>query len=116
MTKNTIPLYPVYGMDNTHRDDGNFAYPDCTHECSAYAKRENLEKMWIHKDAYGNILKDGDTISLNENLKVKFLSIVIKVGSKIKGFGLIDGSYFIACKVNGQSRSLNLKFMKKQTS
>ncbi len=102
-------------MDNTYPDGENFICPDCSHEWSATTSVEVEEKR-IHKDAHGNVLNDGDTVTLIKDLKVKGSSLVIKGGTKIKNIRLVDGDHDIDCKVDGQSMLLKSEFMKKQTS
>jgi protein PhnA len=112
MITNTIPTCPVCGMNNTYPDGDNFICPDCSHEWSATAQVEVEEKR-IHKDAHGNVLSDGDTVTLIKDLKVKGSSLVIKGGTKIKNIRLVDGDHDIDCKVDGQSMLLKSEFMKK---
>jgi protein PhnA len=102
-------------MDNTYPDGENFICPDCSHEWSATTSVEVEEKR-IHKDAHGNVLNDGDTVTLIKDLKVKGSSLVIKGGTKIKNIRLVDGDHDIDCKVDGQNMLLKSEFMKKQTS
>jgi protein PhnA len=116
MRKNVIPACPICNMDNTYPDSGNFICPDCSHEWSASTQSTEIEEKKIYKDAHGNILNDGDTISLIKDLKVKGSSLVIKGGTKIKNIRLVDGDHDIDCKVDGQSMLLKSEFMKKQTS
>lgn len=99
-------------MDNTYPDGDNFICPDCSHEWLATASVE-IEEKRIHKDAHGNVLNDGDTVTLIKDLKVKGSSLVIKGGTKIKNIRLIDGDHDIDCKVDGQSMLLKSEFMKK---
>lgn len=113
MTTNTIPACPVCGMENTYPDGDNFICPDCAHEWSAKAAETEAEVARVHKDAHGNILNDGDTVTLIKDLKVKGSSIVIKGGTKIKNIRLVDGDHDIDCKVDGQSMLLKSEFMKK---
>ncbi len=115
MPTNTIPSCPVCGMDNTYPDGENFICPDCSHEWSTTTSVEVEEKR-IHKDAHGNVLNDGDTVTLIKDLKVKGSSLVIKGGTKIKNIRLVDGDHDIDCKVDGQNMLLKSEFMKKQTS
>ena len=100
-------------MENTDSDGKNFIYPNCSHEWSALAKEEESEESRVHKDAHGNILNDGDTVTLIKDLKVKGSSLVIKGGTKIKNIRLVDGDHDIDCKVDGQSMLLKSEFMKK---
>ena len=100
-------------MDNTYPDGDNFICPDCAHEWPAKASEAEIEVARVHKDAHGNILNDGDTVTLIKDLKVKGSSLVIKGGTKIKNIRLVDGDHDIDCKVDGQSMLLKSEFMKK---
>ena len=57
----------------------------------------------VIKDAVGNILADGDTVTVVRDLKIKGSSGVIKVGTKVRGIRLLDGvgDHDIDCKVDG---------------
>lgn len=107
------PACPVCGMENTYPDGSHFICPDCSHEWSATSPTEEVEETKVHKDAQGNILNDGDTVTLIKDLKVKGSSLVIKGGTKIKNIRLVDGDHGIDCKVDGQSMLLKSEFMKK---
>jgi protein PhnA len=107
------PACPVCGMENTYPDRNHFICPDCIHEWSAIAFKEESEETTVHKDAHGNVLNDGDTVTLIKDLKVKGSSLVIKGGTKIKNIRLVDGDHDIDCKVDGQSMLLKSEFMKK---
>jgi protein PhnA len=93
-------------MENTYPDRNHFICPDCSHEWSAIASKEESEEIRVHKDAHGNVLNDGDTVTLIKDLKVKG-------GTKIKNIRLVDGDHDIDCKVDGQSMLLKSEFMKK---
>ena len=113
MTSQSIPACPVCGMENTYPDGDNFICPDCSHEWSETSKQDEAEEKRVHKDAHGNVLNDGDTVTLIKDLKVKGSSLVIKGGTKIKNIRLVDGDHDIDCKVDGQSILLKSEFMKK---
>jgi protein PhnA len=100
-------------MENTYPDGDNLICPDCSHEWSAIVSKEESEEIRVHKDAHGNVLCDGDTVTLMKDLKVKGSSLVIKGGTKIKNIRLVDGDHDIDCKVDGQSMLLKSEFMKK---
>jgi protein PhnA len=100
-------------MENTYPDGIQFICSDCTHEWSAITSAEQVEETRVHKDAHGNVLNDGDTVTLIKDLKVKGSSLVIKGGTKIKNIRLVDGEHDIDCKVDGQSMLLKSEFMKK---
>ncbi len=85
----------------------------CGHEWVAEQK-ETTQPTKIFKDANGNTLQDGDTVSVLKDLKVKGTSLVIKVGTKVKGIKLIEGDHDIDCKIKGIGQmQLKTKFVKK---
>lgn len=93
--------------------------PDCGHEWSSLANEapvDNNSNNLVIKDAAGNVLTDGDSISVIKDLKIKGSSSVVKVGSKAKNIRLVDSSdgHNISCKIDGFG-SINLKseFVKK---
>jgi len=94
--------------------------PECAHEWSARASEdasagsgEHLDGKQIH-DSNGNLLQDGDTVTVIKDLKVKGSSLVVKVGTKVKGIRLIDGDHDIDCKIPGVgAMKLKSQFVKK---
>jgi protein PhnA len=76
--------------------------PECGHEWSPEAGDDAVEERVI-KDAVGNVLADGDTVTVIKDLKIKGSSTVIKVGTKVRGIRLMDGvgDHDIDCKVDG---------------
>ncbi len=113
MPNNSIPPYPVCGMENTYPDGENLIYPDCFYEWLSNTKSVEVEEKRMHKNAHGNILNDGDTVIPIKDLKVKGSSLVIKGGTKIKNIRFIDKDHDIDCKVDGQSMLLKSEFKKK---
>lgn len=81
--------------------------PECAHEWSAEdastAGPEDGIDDHVVKDAFGNVLADGDTVTVIKDLKVKGQSLSIKVGTKVRGIRLVDGAdgHDIDCKVDG---------------
>jgi protein PhnA len=74
----------------------------------------NGEDSRVIKDSNGNILSDGDTVSVIKDLKVKGTSSVIKIGTKAKNIRLIDGDHDIECKLEGfGAMKLKSEFVKK---
>ena len=57
----------------------------------------------VIKDAVGNVLADGDTVTVIKSLKVKGSSTGIKVGTKVRNIRLVDGvdGHDIDCKIEG---------------
>jgi protein PhnA len=96
-------------MDNTYLDSGNLICHDYSHEWSTSTQSTEIKEKRIYKDAHGNVLNVGDTVTLIKDLKVKSSSLVIKGGTKIKNIRLVD------CKIDGQSMLLKTEFIKKQT-
>lgn len=77
--------------------------PECAHEWSAEAPESLPAAEALIKDAVGNVLTDGDTVTVIKDLKIKGSSTVIKVGTKVRGIRLLDGvgDHDIDCKVDG---------------
>jgi protein PhnA len=65
------------------------------------------------KDSNGNILLDGDNVTLIKDLKVKGSSIVLKRGTVVKKIRLTDDPQEVDCRVNGSSLVLRTEFLKK---
>ncbi len=66
------------------------------------------------RDAHGNELNDGDSVTVIKDLKVKGSSSVVKVGTKVKNIRLVDGDHDIDCKVDGIGpMKLKSEFVKK---
>ncbi|ANC79156.1 alkylphosphonate utilization protein [Fictibacillus phosphorivorans] len=94
-------------------EDGTFLVcPECAHEWSLETESESDEK--VVKDFNGNILQDGDSVSVIKDLKVKGTSSVIKIGTKVKGIRLVEGDHDIDCKIDGfGAMKLKSEFVKK---
>jgi protein PhnA len=108
-----LPNCPQCGSEYTY-DDGNvLVCPECAHEWTKDIAEEGLEIKTI-KDANGNMLTDGDTVSVIKDLKVKGSSLVVKVGTKVKNIRLVEGDHDIDCKINGiGAMKLKSEFVKK---
>lgn len=77
--------------------------PECGHEWSSVPVEADEPGERVIKDAVGNVLSDGDTVTVVKDLKIKGSSSVIKVGTKVRGIRLLDGvgDHDIDCKVDG---------------
>ena len=107
------PNCPKCGSEYTYEDGGLFICPECAHEWTNKVE-DNSEDEKVVKDSNGNILKDGDTVSVIKDLKVKGSSSVIKIGTKVKNIKLIDGDHDIDCKIDGfGGMKLKSEFVKK---
>ena len=117
MSKNTPPNCPKCNSEYTYHDGQLYVCPDCQHEWDENTvldveEEESTEKVF--KDAHGNILQDGDAITIIKDLKLKGSSLVIKVGTKVKSIRLVDGDHDIDCKVPGIGpMKLKSEFVKK---
>jgi protein PhnA len=88
--------------------------PECAHEWSKDVKSESTQGPRVVKDAHGNVLQDGDTVSVIKDLKVKGSSSVVKVGTKVKNIRLAEGDHDIDCKIPGIGKmGLKSEFVKK---
>ena len=110
----TPPACPVCGLENTYFDGEQYVCPDCTHEWSLTDDTESTESERVIKDANAQVLRDGDTVTVIKDLKVKGSSSVVKVGTKVKNIRLVDGDHDIDCKIDGIGQmGLKSQFVKK---
>jgi protein PhnA len=65
------------------------------------------------KDSNGNILSEGDSVTLIKDLKLKGSSTVLKRGTVVKKIKLTDSESEIDCRINGSSIVLKTEFLKK---
>lgn len=109
-----LPNCPKCNSEYTYEDRSLFVCPECGHEWSLELQTENSEDKKIVKDANGNVLNDGDSVTVIKDLKVKGSSSAIKMGTKVKNIRLIDGDHDIDCKIDGfGAMQLKSEFVKK---
>jgi protein PhnA len=110
----TLPPCPKCNSTFTYEDGANFVCPECAHEWLIQHAAEQGEIATEVKDAYGSVLKDGDSVSVIKDLKVKGSSLVVKVGTKVKNIKLVEGDHNIDCKIDGiGAMALKSEFVKK---
>lgn len=110
----TLPACPQCQSAYTYEDGALLICPECGHEWSAAAAEPVAEAARLVKDAVGNVLQDGDTVTVIKDLKVKGSSLVVKVGTKVKNIRLTDGDHDIDCKIDGVgAMGLKSEFVKK---
>ncbi|MBC5998215.1 alkylphosphonate utilization protein [Romboutsia ilealis] len=97
-----LPNCPKCNSEYTYEDGSLLVCPECAHEWSATAVE--VEETNVIKDANGNVLNDGDAVTVIKDLKVKGSSSSIKIGTKVKSIRLVpdaaDG-HDIECKIDG---------------
>jgi protein PhnA len=96
-----LPACPKCNSEYTYQDRDLFVCPECAHEWSGEAASEQADAGPVVRDANGNVLQDGDTVTVIKDLKVKGSSTVVKVGTKVKNIGLVEGDHDIDCKIDG---------------
>jgi protein PhnA len=109
----SLPPCPSCHSTYTYEDGANLACPECGHEWPAQAGAA-VETARVYRDASGNILQDGDTVTVIKDLKPKGSSGVIKQGTKVKNIRLVDSDHDIDCKIDGfGAMSLKTEFVRK---
>lgn len=109
----TLPPCPQCASTYTYEDGALLVCPECGHEWSP-AQADTEEAARVVRDAVGNVLQDGDTVTVIKDLKLKGSSLVVKVGTKVRNIRLVDGDHDIDCKVDGIGQmGLKSEFVKK---
>lgn len=95
-----LPKCPKCGSEYTYEDGHMYVCPECSHE---WSKEAAVVEEKVVKDAYGNVLKDGDSVTVVKDLKVKGTSLVVKVGTKVKDIRIVEevNGHDIDCKIKG---------------
>ncbi len=109
-----LPNCPKCKSEYTYESEGLYICPECAHEWSISGETEPVEEKKIFKDANGNVLENGDTVTVIKDLKVKGSSSVLKIGTKVKNIRLVDGDHDIDCKIEGfGAMQLKSEYVKK---
>ncbi len=110
----SLPNCPNCHSEYTYEDGNMLVCPECFHEWMA-SETSDKSKENVVKDANGNILQDGDSITIIKDLKVKGATSDLKRGTKVKNIRLIDdGIHNIDCKIDGfGAMKLKSEFVKK---
>ena len=111
---NALPPCPNCGSTYAYEDRGQLVCPECGAEWRPEAGEASEASARVWKDANGNVLQDGDTVTLTKDLKVKGSSSVIKVGTKVRNIRLVEGDHDIDCKIEGfGAMQLKSEFVRK---
>ena len=109
----TLPNCPECKSEYTYEDGNMLVCPMCAHEWSS-EDTSGVEEEKVYRDANGNVLQDGDTVSVIKDLKVKGSSSTLKQGTRVKNIRLVDGDHNIDCKIDGfGAMKLKSEFVKK---
>jgi protein PhnA len=107
---------PQCGSELSYQDRGLNVCSECAHEWSGDLAVATAAPAHVVRDAYGNELRDGDSVTVIKDLKVKGSSAVVKVGTKVKGIRLVEGDHDIDCRIEGiGAMGLKSEFVKKAT-
>lgn len=111
----SLPPCPKCQSEFTYEDGAMLVCPECAHEWSPGAAADDApEAARVVRDAVGNVLADGDSVTVIKDLKVKGSSLVVKVGTKVRNIRLVDGDHDIDCKIDGiGAMGLKSEFVKK---
>ncbi|MEM6052818.1 zinc ribbon domain-containing protein YjdM [Erwinia sp. P7711] len=109
----TLPPCPKCHSEYTWQDGALFNCPECGHVWAEGADATADDSLVV-KDANGNLLADGDSVTVIKDLKVKGSSTPLKIGTKVKSIRLVEGDHNIDCKIDGFGpMKLKSEFVKK---
>ncbi|WP_454780499.1 zinc ribbon domain-containing protein YjdM [Legionella sp. WA2022007384] len=111
----SLPQCPKCSSEYTYEDGNQLICPECSYEWAKDGAEEQIhDDLRVIKDANGQILQDGDTVTVIKDLKIKGSSQVVKVGTKVKNIRLVEGDHDIDCKIDGiGAMKLKSQFVKK---
>ena len=109
-----LPPCPKCASQYTYQDGLLLVCPECAHEWSGEAAVVPESQPGLVRDANGNELRDGDTVLLIKDLKVRGYPLPLKIGTKVKGIRLVEGDHDIDCRIEGiGAMQLKSKFVRK---
>jgi protein PhnA len=109
----TLPPCPQCASAYAYIDGALHVCPECGHEWSP-GEAAAAEATREVRDAVGNLLADGDTVTVIKDLKVKGASGALKVGTRVKNIRLVDGDHDIDCRIEGfGAMQLKSEFVRK---
>lgn len=109
-----VPSCPECASEYCYEDGALYICPECAHEWAKDAADQDSDNEKVIRDANGNVLKDGDNVTVIKDLKVKGSSSTVKVGTRVKNIRLVNGDHDIDCKIDGiGAMKLKSGFVKK---
>jgi protein PhnA len=110
----SLPPCPKCNSEYTYEDGSLIICPECMYEWAPSDVNTEALSEKVVKDANGKRLKDGDSVTVIKDLKIKGSSSVVKVGTKVKNIRLVEGDHDIDCKISGiGAMKLKSQFVKK---
>ncbi len=110
----SLPKCPKCNSEYTYEDGLLYVCPECSQEWPKEATAESADDKLVVHDAFGNVLQDGDSVTMIKDLKVKGASSPLKVGTKVRNIRLVEGDHNIDCKIDGfGAMKLKSEFVKK---
>lgn len=104
---------PICHSSLTYEDGSLLVCPECAHEWVSVVEVADANPGAI-RDANGNVLNDGDTVTVIKDLKIKGSPQVVKVGTKVKNIRLVGGDQDIDCRIEGiGAMKLKSQFVKR---
>jgi protein PhnA len=99
----SLPPCPECNSEYTYETGALLTCPECGHEWAPAPEGGTESEAAAIRDAVGNVLADGDTVTVVKDLKVKGSATAIKVGTKVRNIRLVNGvgDHDIDCKVDG---------------
>lgn len=95
-----LPPCPQCDSAYTYADNSIYICPECAHEWNDTVVAPDNDTLLV-RDANGNLLSDGDSVTIIRDLKVKGSSAMLKIGTKVKNIRLVEGDHNIDCKIDG---------------
>ena len=96
-----LPNCPKCNSEYTYEDGSLLICPECAYEWTLNSENDSDDDKLVVKDSNGNILNDGDSVTIIKDLKVKGSSTPLKQGTKVKNIRLVEGDHNIDCKIDG---------------
>lgn len=108
-----FPPCPQCQSSYVYELQSNLSCPECGHEWNPAEASQSTDEL-IVKDAHGNLLTEGDNVTLVKDLKIKGSSATAKIGTKVKVGRLVEGDHNIDCNIKGIGpMMLKSEFVKK---
>ena len=96
-------------LDMLYLDDEKLTWAKATGD------HENDSSVDLHKDAYGSLLQNGDSVILTKSLDVKGSSVNARLGTVVRNIRLVENNTEqIEGKIEGQQIVILTKYVRKQ--